>query len=209
VVCSPVLSFWSITLPIMRPCVSAHSRVYILPHGRESPTRCVTFLLASATAAIFGCRRWSRLVNHPLVLSTLFFAARIAERAPWISSVRKYTLPRFTHPQQRLACRRWSFAVAPGPARAETCRPLSKLRASAIDATSALAASGPMPGIFSRLAAELAATVPGGYLLLELLHSPIQLLQMLGQAIDQVPKRRGEFIAGILEDLGYALGDIE
>ena len=39
-----------------------------------------TFLLAKATAAIFGCRRSSRLVNHPWVLSILFFAARMAER---------------------------------------------------------------------------------------------------------------------------------
>ena len=38
-----------------------------------------TFLFARATAAIFGCRRLSRLVNHPWVLSTLFLAAKMAE----------------------------------------------------------------------------------------------------------------------------------
>jgi len=47
-------------------------------------------LLANTTAAIFGCRRFSKLLNQPLVLSTLFCVARIAERAPWISDVRKY-----------------------------------------------------------------------------------------------------------------------
>lgn len=36
-------------------------------------------LAARATAAIFGCRRVGRLVNHPWVLSTLFLAARMAE----------------------------------------------------------------------------------------------------------------------------------
>src|SRR5208283_2802644 len=42
----------------------------------------------------------------------------------------------------------------------------------------------------------------------ELLHLPIQLLEMLGQAIDQVPERHGEFIAGILEDLGHSLAHV-
>lgn len=45
--------------------------------------------LANATAATFGCLRFGKLLNQPLVLSTLFCAARIAERAPWISNVRK------------------------------------------------------------------------------------------------------------------------
>jgi hypothetical protein len=38
---------------------------------------------------------------------------------------------------------------------------------------------------------ELAAAVPGDNLPLELLHLSIQFLQMLGQAIDQMAKRRG------------------
>jgi hypothetical protein len=66
---------------------------------------------------------------------------------------------------------------------------LSKLRASAIEATSALAASGPMPGISSSLRLSIAAAMPGDNLLLELLDLAIELLEMFGQAIDQVPKR--------------------
>jgi hypothetical protein len=63
-------------------------------------------------------------------------------------------------------------------------------------------------GDLFELAAEFAAAVPGDNLLLELLDLPIQLLQMLSQAIDQVPKRHEEFIAGILEDLGHSLGHV-
>ena len=43
------------------------------------------------------------------------------------------------------------FCRGTSPSQAETCRPFLKLLASAIDATSAVAASGPMPGIFSSL----------------------------------------------------------
>src|SRR5450432_3631940 len=93
---------------------------------------------------MFGWRRLSRLVNHPLVLSTLFFAARMAERAPWISSVRKYASPRLLIPS--------SVGLPPlelwrgtRPSQAETCRPLSKLCASAIDATSAPSLADPAP----------------------------------------------------------------
>ena len=41
------------------------------------------------------------------------------------------------------------------------------------------------------LTAELAAAVPGDDLPLELLHLPIQLLEMISQALDQVAKRHG------------------
>ena len=91
----------------------------------------------------------SRLLNQPSGL-TWFVAAKMAERAPWMSSVRKYASPRLLIPS--------SVGLPPlelwrgtKPNQTETCRPLRKLCASATEATSALAASGPMPGILSSL----------------------------------------------------------
>ncbi len=65
------------------------------------------------------------------------------------------------------------------PSQADSCRPLSKLFASAIDATSALAASGPMPGNLLELPAELAAAMPSLDLRLELVDLLVQFLEVL------------------------------
>ena len=105
-----------------------------------------TFLLANATAAIFGCRL-SRLVNHPLVLSILFFAARMAERARGSGAC--VSTHRHTYPSRAtLACRPWSFGAEPGPARRRLCGPCQSCAHPRSMRPVRLAASGPMPGIF-------------------------------------------------------------
>jgi len=73
---------------------------------------------------------------------------RMAERAPWISKVRRYTSPRLLIPKSN-GLPPLELWRGTRPSQAYNWRPLLKLRASAIEATSALAVSGPMPGIFS------------------------------------------------------------
>ena len=70
------------------------------------------------------------------------------------------------------------------PSQADSCRPLSKLFASAIDATSA-GSQGSDPGDLLQLAAEFAAAMPRLDLRLQLVNLPIEFLEMLRQALDQ------------------------
>lgn len=101
-------------------------------------------LFASATAATLGCERSANRTAHLLSRSSLGFAVRNAERAPWTISVRRYASPRLLIPSSRslppeLCC------LGVNPSEAANCRPLASWRGSPRATTSAGAIIGPMP----------------------------------------------------------------
>src|SRR3954469_18027670 len=103
-------------------------------------------LAASATTTVFTCARAVRLRSQlPSGVSLLESVGRAA-RAPWISILRRYPLPRLLIPS--------SFGLPPlvicrgtNPSQAARSRPRPKVSALPIAATSAVAFSGPIPGI--------------------------------------------------------------
>ena len=129
-------------------------------------------------------------------------------RARPVDQQRAQMRPRVYSSRAALACRRWSFGVGTRPSQAETCRPLSKLCASAIDATRALAASGPMPGIFSSLRLS-------SLLRCQAIISRSNSLTCRSSSFRCWFRRsircrsHRQAVAGILEDLGHAFGHVD
>lgn len=72
------------TAPAMRAHAANHPRERrnLQRHGPRPISAAYLTRLHNCADAV---NRLSKLVNHPWVLSTLFFAAKMAERAPWIS----------------------------------------------------------------------------------------------------------------------------
>lgn len=111
-------------------------------------------LAASATTTVLECALASRPRNHCPSRVLLRLKVGKAARAPWISILRKYLLPRLVMPSRRglppvVACRGTS------PSHAARLRPRAKVSASPTAATSAVALSAPIPGMLvSRRAAS-------------------------------------------------------
>jgi hypothetical protein len=83
-------------------------------------------LLASATTTVFTCARARRPRNHLPSAVSVPESGVIAARAPWISSLRRYTLPRLVIPFRRglppvVCCR------GTRPSQADRSRPRAKL----------------------------------------------------------------------------------
>src|SRR5215470_6550739 len=63
-------------------------------------------------------------------------------------------------------------------------------------------------GDLRELAAEVATSVPGEDLALELTNLPVELFEMTGQSIDQLAKPQWQFVAGVLQQPWHTLGDV-
>ena len=95
--------------------MSIYTIQFTVPYRARSAQTMWAFLLANATAATFWFRLPNRRFSQPSVASTRRSVTRTTARAPWISSVRKYTSPLADAQQRGLAplecCR------GPNPAR--------------------------------------------------------------------------------------------
>lgn len=119
---------------------------YMDAPGLPSPQ--VMMVIKQACSRTFGFRRSSYLPSQGFDFAWRF-AADSAARAMCMSKVRRYTSPRLLMPSS-VALPPLECCRGTSPSHAASCRPFLKLCASAIEATSAVAVSGPTPGIFSR-----------------------------------------------------------
>ena len=114
----------------------------------------------------------------------------------------------FTHPQER------GLATAGALARYQTqlggrlagrCQSCAHRRSRP---TARWPPTEPIPGICSGLRLSSLPRRQAIIRLLSLLHLPVEFFEMLGQAIDQVPERHGQFVARILEQFWNALDHV-
>ena len=123
---------------------------------------------------MFLWRRASISVDQRSVDVVLRSATRSTERAPCTINVLRYASPRLLIPCNKTLpplerCRGTS------PNQAANSRPLLKHLASPIDATNAVAVSGPIPGDLSEFLAFFVASMPRVYLLFQLFHLAVEL----------------------------------
>ena len=113
---------------------------------------------ASATTAAFTRARASRPRSHPPGGVSPLDSAGRAARAPWMSTLRRCTSPRLPIPRS-LGLPPVVICLGTSPSQAARSRPRPKVSALPIAAASAVAFSGPMPGIVanSRAASSVRA----------------------------------------------------
>ena len=148
-------------------------------------------LAASATTTVFTCARASSPRSQPPSGVSLLDKVGRAARAPWISILRRYLLPRLLIPS--------SFGLPPvvicfgtSPSQAARSRPRPKVSALPIAATSAVAFSGPIPGNGHQQSGGLVRAGLQRELLVESLDASVQLAPFGLVVLDQQPGSRAE-----------------
>ena len=148
-------------------------------------------LAASATTTVFTCARAAKSRSQPPKGVPLLDSVGRAARAPWISILRRYPLPRLLIPS--------SFGLPPvviclgtSPSQAARSRPRPKVSALPIAATSAVAFSGPIPRNRQQQPGSLVRTGLTRELLIEGLDAAVQLAPFGPLVLDQQPGARAE-----------------